>query len=50
MMPDGQALSEYLKAHPEAYGDVAPYEGGGGLPYLYKAPPRKTRKIPKKYR
>jgi len=33
---ENQALSEYLKAHPETYGDVAPYEGGGGLPFLYK--------------
>ena len=36
-LTEGGLLSEYLQAHPEAYGNVAPYEGGGGLPYLFKA-------------
>merc|ERR1711871_247291 len=29
-------LSEYLTNHPEAYGQVKPYPGGGGLPFLFK--------------
>jgi len=39
LLEGGGLLSEYLTDHPEAYGEVAPYAGGGGLPYLFKASP-----------
>jgi len=33
---DAMPLAQYLDQHPEAYGDITPYTGGGGLPFLFK--------------
>jgi mannose-6-phosphate isomerase len=36
VVDDSKPLGEHLAEHPEWFGDVSPYPGGGGLPFLFK--------------